>query len=416
MESMLDRFLKYVKVDTQSKEDVEAFPSTPGQLELAKIVAEDFRSVGVNDVQINENGYLLATIEGNRPAPTIGFISHFDTSYQSPGADVKPQVIPNYSGGNVNLPGGPGLAIEEARELKKCRGHTIITSDGTTLLGGDDKAGVAIMVELAKKLVENPDMPHGRVRLGIMPDEEVGIGASKFDIKGFGADYAYTMDGGALGEIDIESFSADKGKITVEGATAFPGYAKGKMVDAVKILTKILSQIPENMRPENVAGRTGFIYVMDVNGSTSKAEATFLLRDFEVEGLKKKAALLESLIEKARKKYPKAKIGMETKEQYRNMKYKLEENPRVIEYAEEAMKRARVKPRRNFVRGGTDGCHLSYSGLLTPNLFVGMQDMHSLKEWISLNIMEKAVKVCVKLLEVWVEKAQNSNNQATITK
>ncbi len=414
-EPLLERFIKYAKIDTQAVPDKGKIPSSEGQLELANIVVQDLKEAGVVDIRMTEQGYVYGTIPSNIPAghpaygrvPTIGFVSHLDTAMECPGKNVKPQIIKKYGGEDIVLPGNPELIlkVDEEPELKKCMGHTIITSDGTTLLGVDDKAGIAVIVEMAHYFKENPDKLHGKIRIGIMPDEELGIGAENLDLKEFGADFAYTLDGGGLGEIDIESFNGYKGKITVEGYAAFPGYGKGIYLNATKILSEFVSMMKEEMWPQNCDGRQGIWWVDAFNGGVANAELYVYLRDFELEGIKEKEKLLNEIKEKLLKKYPKAKIDINISETYKNYKYELDKDKRVVQYAEEAMKRIGIKPIHHSVRGGNDSCHLCFSGLLSTNLFVGMQRMHSLKEWCSLQVMEKAVETIISLVNVWTEKS-----------
>ena len=409
IETLLDRFLKYVKVDTQAVHDQKQIPSSPGQLELAKLVVEDLKNAGLQDVKMTPEGYIYGTIPSNSPSktPTLGFISHLDTAAECSGKNVKPQIINNYDGKDIPLKGNPELVLKvsEEPELKKCVGHTIITTDGTTLLGCDDKAGIAALVEMAHYFKDHPDKPHGPIKIGIMPDEELGIGTEKLDLKEFGADFAYTVDGGSLGEIDTESFNGYRGKVTVEGYAAFPGYGKGIYLNAAKVLSEFVAMMPENIWPENCDGRQGIWWVDDFKGGTANAEMTVYLRDFDVEGIKEKEKILDGIKDKVLKKYPKAKINVNISETYKNYRYELDKDKRVVEYAEEAMKRIGLTPAHHSVRGGNDSCHLCFSGLLSTNLFIGMQRMHSLKEWASLNVMEKAVETLVSLTNVWYEKS-----------
>ena len=414
-ESLLDRFLKYVKVNTQAIPEATKIPSSAGQLELAKIVAEDLTAAGVVDIRVTEQGYIYGTIPSNLPAnhpahgkaPTLGFISHLDTAAECSGKDVKPQVIKNYQGQDIPLTGNPNLVLKPSEEppFKDCIGHTIITTDGTTLLGADDKAGIAAIVEMASVLKEHPEKLHGKIRIGIMPDEELGIGAEKLDLKEFGADFAYTIDGGAAGEIDTESFNGFQGKVSVEGYAAFPGYGKGIYLNATKILTEFVTLMNDTMWPENCDGRQGIWWVDAFKGEVARAEMSVFLRDFDLEGIKEKEKTLKGIKEKLLKKYPKAKIEVSVAEQYKNYRYELDKDKRVVQYAEEAVRRVGLKPAHHSVRGGNDSCHLCFSGLLSTNLFIGMQRMHSLKEWVSLQVIEKAVETLVALTGVWLEKS-----------
>lgn len=412
-ETLLDRFIKYVKMDTQAVPETGKIPSSPGQLELAKIVVEDLKNAGVVDIKLTDQGYIYGTIPSNIPAghpangkvPTLGFVSHLDTAMECSGKNVKPQIIKNYDGKDIPLPGNPQLAlkVKEEPELKKCVGHTIITSDGTTLLGVDDKAGIAAVIEMAHYFKDHPDKLHGKIRIGIMPDEELGIGAENLDLKEFGADFAYTLDGGSLGEIDIESFNGYKGKVTVEGYAAFPGYGKGIYLNATKVLSEFVCMMQEGMWPENCEGRQGIWWADAFKGEVANAELTVYLRDFDLEGIKEKEKILNGIKDKLLKKYPKAKININISEMYKNYRYELDKDKRVVEYAEEAMRKVGLKPVHHSVRGGNDSCHMCFSGLLSTNLFIGMQRMHSLKEWGSLEVMEKAVETLIALTGVWME-------------
>jgi len=414
-ESLLDRFIKYVKIDTQAVPDTNQFPSSMGQLELAKVVAQDLKDAGVADIRVNGNGYIYATIPSNVPekhpacgkVPTIGFVSHLDTAAECSGKDVKPQIIKNYQGQDITFPGNPSFVIKKAEEpvLNECIGHTIITSDGTTLLGVDDKAGIAATIEMAYFFKEHPDRLHGKIRIGIMPDEELGVGAEKLDLKEFGADFAYTIDGGAAGEIDTESFNGYKGKVVVDGFAAFPGYGKGIYLNATKVLSEFVALMPEETWPENCDGRQGIWWTDGFKGDVAHAEMNVFLRDFDLEGINEKQKILHSIKERLLKKYPKAKIDINIGETYKNYRYELDRDKRVVQYAEEAIRRVGLKPRHHSVRGGNDSCHLCFSGLLSTNLFIGMQRMHSVKEWGSLQVMEKAVETLVALTGVWLEKS-----------
>ncbi len=414
-ETLLDRFLKYVKVDTRAIHDQKQVPSSPGQCELAKIVVEDLKNAGVADVKMTNECYIYGTIPSNVPSghkasgkvPTIGYLSHLDTANECSGANVKPQIIKNYNGKDIPLPGNKSLTlkVDEEPELAKCVGHTVITTDGTTLLGCDDKAGIAAIIEMAHYFKDHPDKLHGKIRIAVIPDEELGIGAEKLDLKEFGCDVAYTVDGGGLGEIDTESFNGYKGKVKVEGYAAFPGYGKGIYLNATKVLSEFVAMMPENMWPENCDGRQGIWWTDDFKGGVANAEMDVYLRDFDVEGIKEKEHILEGIKDKLLKKYPKAKISVNIGETYKNYRYELDKDKRVVAYAEEAMKKIGLTPQHHSVRGGNDSCHLCFSGLLSTNLFIGMQRMHSLKEWTSLNVMEKAVETLVSLTNVWFEKS-----------
>jgi len=415
MKRLIDTFIKYTKIDTKSDPESTSTPSTPGQLELAKIVAADLKAAGVSDVEMGEDGFIYATIPDNLPdghpakgkVPTLGFLSHLDTANEASGANVKARKIENYQGGEIAFPGNPELKLnyDNAPNLKNCIGHTIITSDGTTLLGGDDKAGLAVLVELAHHYQNNEKDLHGTIRLAIIPDEEIGVGTEKLDLKKFGVDVAYTIDGGVMGEIDVESFNGFMGKITVEGYPAFPGYGKGIYINAIQVLAKFIAQMEDKRWPQNATDRDPIWWIHTMNAEVGRAEASVYLRDFDLDGIEEQKKILAGIKEKVQKEFPKAKIDIDIKETYKNYKYELEKDPRVVDYAEEAMERIGITPERNFVRGGNDSCHLCFSGLLSTNLFVGMQNMHSVMEWVSAETIEGSLNTVISLAKVWVEKS-----------
>lgn len=408
---MLKDFLRYLAIDTQSSHKTGTVPSTNGQLELAKIVAEDLKDAGAKGVELTEDGFLYAWIEDNIPdddpikgrVPTIGFLAHFDTAGELSGADVKPQIIKNYDGSVINYPNNKNLKLEPDADpkLRDCVGHTIVTTDGTTLLGADDKSGIAILVELCRYYRDNPDDLHGTVRIGIIPDEEIGVGTEKLDLDLFAADFAYTIDGGHLGEIDVESFNGYKGTISVRGNVAFPGYGKGIYLSAIQVLSKIIAMMDEKLWPQNAEEREGIWWIQSISGSVEKADAEIYLRDFELEGINTKIDRLEEIKKHVLSEYPKSEINIEIKEQYKNYRFNLEKDERVVSFAEDAMKRAGIKPNRKYLRGGNDSCHLCEKGLLSTNLFAGSENPHSLKEWASIEVMEAALKTVIELVEQW---------------
>lgn len=412
-ERLLANFLRYVKVDTKVAPDAGKTPTSPGQLELAKIVRQDLKNAGVEELSLTDTGYLVATIRSNIPSthpaygnvPTIGLVTHFDTAAEVSGANVKPQIIKNYQGEPLKYPGNPELSLDstEAPKLNDCIGHTLITSDGTTLLGGDDKAGVAALVEIAHYLKNHPEHLHGTVKLGIMPDEEIGVGAELLDLENFGAQFVYTLDGSGMGEIDVESFNGYKGKITFKGNAAFPGYGKGVYLNASRVMADFVAAMEEGCWPENCEERQGIWWVDDLKGSTSEAELTVFLRDFDVEGIKEKERKLQAVREKILARYPKAAIDISIGETYKNYKCELDRDKRVVDYAFEAVEKVGLTPRKMYVRGGNDSCHFCFKGVLSTNLFIGMEQMHSLKEWISLEVMEKGTETALMLLQVWVD-------------
>ena len=409
--TVLDRFLKYVEYDTQSDEDADTYPSTEKQKVLAQVLVEDLKGIGLSEVKMDEHGYVTATLEANtkRKIPTIGLIAHMDTSPDVSGKDVKAQIHENYQGGDIVLPGDTSQVIKESDNpsLKEQMGNDIITSDGTTLLGADNKAGIAEIFDALHYIVQHPEIEHGKIRVAITPDEEVGTGTKYFDVRAFAADYAYTVDGETAGEIENETFCADSVTMKIHGHNVHPGYAKDKLVNSIKIASEIIEKLPKDrLSPETTEKREGYVHPHHVKGGIETTTLKFLIRDFEEDGLKEKEAMLKELGESVIKKYPKAKFEFTFEESYRNMRFKLEEEPKVVEYAIEAVRRAGMEPKLNLIRGGTDGARLCYEGLLTPNIFTGGHNFHSKLEWISLQDMKKAVEVLVHLIQVWVEKAE----------
>lgn len=413
---VLDRFIRYVKIDTRSEDGVEdRYPSTEKQKELLGLLVAELKAMGLEDVEMDRYGYVFATLEENLPedhpargqVPVIGLIAHVDTSPDVSGTDVKPIVHRDYDGSDITLPGDPSVSIEVDKNphLLENVGNTIITSDGTTLLGADDKAGVAEIMSALKLLLDDRDILHGRIRVGFTPDEEVGNGTKYFDVDRFGADLAYTIDGGEVGEVEDETFNAMSARFLVKGNNVHPGYAKGKMVNAVRICSRIVDMIPETISPEMTEGRVGYLHPHQISGGVEEAEVKVLIRDHDMDRMEEKKAVLESIAETARVLNPKAGIELEIKESYRNMKFKLDEDPRVVEYAIEAVRRAGIKPKKTLIRGGTDGAMLSYKGLLTPNLFAGGMNFHSKREYVPFESMEASVRTILELVKLYVEKA-----------
>ncbi|MDZ7393476.1 MAG: peptidase T [candidate division KSB1 bacterium] len=408
-QTVVERFLRYVAIDTQSAEDAATFPSTDKQKVLGKMLVEEFQAMGLK-ARMDEHGYVYAELPANGPdtIPTIGFIAHLDTSPDVSGEGVRPIIHRNYQGGDIVLPGDPGVVIRAAENpaLANQIGNDIITADGTTLLGADDKAGIAEILTAVEHLLAHPEIPRGPIKIAITPDEEVGQGTKFFDVEAFGADYAYTVDGETVGEIENETFCADTVVLTVHGVNVHPGYAKGKMVNAIKIAAEIIDQLPKNsLSPETTEGREGYLHPNSITGGVEQTTIKFLVRDFTVEGLKRHEELLRVLADKVMARHPRARLEFEVQESYRNMKYKLDEDPKVVEYALEAVRRVGLQPKLSLIRGGTDGARLCYQGLLTPNIFTGGHNFHSRQEWISVQDMEKAVAVLVELVRVWAEKS-----------
>lgn len=407
----LERFLNYVKYDTQSSEESETYPSTMKQLELAKTLVEELKEMDLEDIELTEHGYVFATLPSNvqNKVPTIGLIAHVDTSPDVSGKDVKPVIHKKYKGGDIVLPKDQTQIIEFDKNpaLKNCIGHDIITTDGTTLLGADNKAGIAEITGTLRYLLQNPDIKHGKVRIAFTVDEEVGTGTKYFDVKKFGADFAYTIDGETAGEVEDETFCADTAIVKIRGVNVHPGYAKNKMINGIKIAAELIEQLPKNsMSPETTEKREGYLHPNGIKGGVELTEITFLVRDFTVEGLKEKEKYLQNICTQLTKNYQPASLAIEIKESYRNMKYKLDEHPEVVEYALEAVRRAGLEPTRNLIRGGTDGARLSFMDLPTPNIFTGGHNFHSQKEWISIQDMAKAVETIVHLLQIWAEKSK----------
>ncbi len=411
-ESALDRFLRYVKIVTQSAEDMPQVPSTSKQLDLARLLLKELKAMGVKRATLDAHGYVMATIPANLPkdhlahgkVPRVGLIAHLDTSPSASGAGVKPQVF-TYRGGDIRLPGNPEVVIRtrENPELKGQVGKLIVTSDGTTLLGADDKAGIAAIMALAEQL-SGPGAPlHGDLQIAFTPDEEVGRGTAHFDLAKFGAEVAYTFDGGTTGELNKETFSADAATVTVHGRNIHPGEAKGVMVNALRVMADVMVRLPRDLSPERTEGRQGFIHPHTAGGEEALATVKLLLRDFDESGLKQQRKLLEGIIKEVRPLHPGARIELEVKPSYRNMRDRLAQVPEAADALEEATRRAGVKPRWVPIRGGTDGSRLTAMGLPTPNVFAGGHNFHGPTEWLAVEGLEKAVLVARQLLEVWVE-------------
>ncbi len=406
----VERFVKYVKIDTQSDPTSTTFPSTMKQLDLAKVLVEELKEMGASDVELDENGYVMATIPAtvDKNIPVICFCSHMDTSPDSSGKNVKPMLHENYDGRDLVLPDDPTqvIRLEDHPGLKNQMGNAIITASGLTLLGADNKAGVAEIMDAAKYLLDHPHIPHGKIRILFTPDEEIGRGVDKVNMKKLGADFGYTVDGEARGSMESETFSADGALIKIKGVSAHPGFAKGAMESAIKIASDIVASLPkETMSPETTSDKEGFIHPTGISGSVESAEIKFILRDFSTPLLKDKADYLQKIINRVLANYPKSSAELIVTEQYRNMKEILDQHPQVVEYAEEAIRRTGLDPWVRSIRGGTDGSRLSYMGLPCPNIFAGEHAFHSKHEWVSIQDMEKAVETIVHLAIIWAEKA-----------
>ncbi|MGV7217966.1 peptidase T [Bradyrhizobium sp. UFLA05-112] len=408
--TVTERFLRYVTIDTQSDPESPTSPSTEKQKDLGRVLVTELKAMGVEDAHLDDYGYVYATIPSNtdKKVPVICFCSHMDTSPDCSGKDVKPQVVKNYRGGDITLSADPTQVIRFAEHpaLKNQIGNDIVTTDGTTLLGADNKAGVAEIMDAAHFFINNPDVKHGTIKILFTPDEEIGRGVDNVDLKKLGADFGYTMDGESAGSVEDETFSADGATITIQGVSAHPGYAKGKMEHAIKIAAAIVERLPkEGCSPETTSGKQGFLHPIGISGALEQATLSFIVRDFTEEGLKEKETLLEGIVKDVMKEYPRSTYKFEVREQYRNMKQVIDRHPHILEYAIEAIRRAGLRPMRTAIRGGTDGSRLSFMGLPCPNIFAGEHAFHSRLEWVSRQDMEKAVQTIVHLAMIWEERA-----------
>ena len=413
-ESALERFIRYAKIDTQSSEESQTYPSTAKQFDLLNLLVKELKDLGLPDAAIDANGYVMATLPSNLPGthkafgkvPKIGFVAHVDTSPSASGLNVKPQVL-TYNGGDLPLPGDPAVVIRasENPELKNNVGKSIVTSDGTTLLGADDKAGIAIIMTALQHLINNPSLLHGDLRIAFTPDEEVGAGTKFFDLKKFGADFAYTVDGDTPGELNRETFSANQAVITVYGRNIHPGSAKGIMVNSLRAMADLIVRMPKDVAPETTEGYEPYIHPHILSGEEAQTTLKILLRDFHTPGLDILKKKLETIIAEVQPLHPKARIELKIIEQYRNMKDFMGKDLRVLECMEEAAKRAGLEPKWVPIRGGTDGSRLTEKGLPTPNIFTGGQNYHGPTEWLSVWGMEKSVDTVVNLAQVWVERS-----------
>ncbi len=410
--SVLEKFLRYVRMDTQSDESSSTYPSTAKQLDLLRLLVEELKAIGLKDAAMDEHGYVFATIPATTKkskVPVIGFIAHVDTSPEMPGANVKPIVHTSWQGGDIVLPDDPTAVLrpKDNPAMAAQVGNDIVTASGTTLLGADNKAGVAEIVAAAEYLMAHPEIPHGPVRVGFTPDEEIGQGTQYFDVAKFGAVCAYTMDGETLGELEMETFSADACTVTFQGFNTHPGYAKaGKMVNAIKVAADFLSRLPKDrLTPETTDGYDGFVHPYQVQAGVERTSVKFIVRDFVTGKLKEKEDLLAKLAGEASAAWPGSSVEVKVEEQYRNMREVLEKHPQVVDNAKEAITRAGLTMQMHPIRGGTDGSRLCFMGLPTPNIFAGEHNFHSRLEWVSVQDMEKAVEVIVQLARVWEERA-----------
>ena len=395
-----DRLLRYAAIDSQSDEESATTPSTNSQYDMLKLLEKELKDMEAQDVQITDYGVVLATIPGNTKGPTIGFLAHVDTAPQFNAQGVKPRIIKGYNGGDITFPDDPSLILspKDFPYLDEKQGHNIITASGKTLLGADDKAGIAIIMTAARHLLENPNIPHGKIRLAFNPDEEIAKGVHKKLPKDLGVEFAYTFDGGKVGELDAETFSADLAEVTIKGVSIHPGEAKGEMVNAIHLASRIINNLPQTtMTPEVTDGLDGFIHATDMIGGSSEMRLKLILRDFELKGLEDKGHLLSKICETVQTSEPRSEILCHIRPQYRNMRYWLDKDPKPIELAETAIRKLGIAPVRKPIRGGTDGSLLTEMGVPTPNLFTGMQNVHGPLEWISTTDMNIATDLLLNI-------------------
>jgi len=408
MQKIIDRFISYVIIDTESDSNSETTPSTRKQWVLAEKLVEELKSIGMQEVTIDDNAYIMATLPSNvdHKVPTIGFISHFDTTPDFTGANVKPQIIPNYDGGDIVLNTEKNIVLSPKyfKDLLQYKGQTIITTDGTTLLGADDKAGITEIVTAMEFLIKNPEIKHGKIRVGFTPDEEIGRGAHHFDVEKFGADWAYTMDGSQVGELEYENFNAAGAKITFKGKSVHPGYAKGKMINSMLIANDFINELPKGETPQETRGYEGFFHVHHLKGSIEETVLELIIRDHNKKKFEKRKELIAKIAKKINKKFAKQFgediVIAEVKDQYYNMKEKVLPVKHIVDIAEQAMKQLGIKPIIKPIRGGTDGCQLSFKGLPCPNIFAGGHNFHGKYEYVPVESMQKAVEVIVKIAEL----------------
>ena len=406
---LLNRFTSYVTVDTESDPESDTTPSTAKQWDLANKLVEELKEIGMEDVTIDENAYIMATLPSNvdKDVPVIGFISHFDTSPDFSGANVNPQVIENYDGGDITLNAEEGIVLSpsEFEDLLMYKGQTLITTDGNSLLGADDKAGIAEIVSAMEYLIQHPEIKHGKIRVGFTPDEEIGRGAHKFDVEAFGADWAYTMDGSQVGELEYENFNAASAVIKVRGKIVHPGYAKDKMVNSMYIASEFIKGLPSQETPEHTEGREGFYHLNQMSGDVDSAKLQYIIRDHDRTLFEERKQVVKDLAERINKDIGQDRVSVEIKDQYFNMREKIEPVMHIIEIAEAAMKEADIKPLIKPIRGGTDGSQLSFMGLPCPNIFAGGHNFHGRYEYVALESMQKAIEVIVRIARLTAEKA-----------
>lgn len=404
---IIERFTSYVKVDTQSNESNENCPSTPGQLTLASMLVEELKSIGMEEVSIDENGYVMATLKSNtdKDVPTIGFLAHVDTATDFTGTNVNPQIIENYDGNDIQLNPNVIMTTKDFPALPSYKGHTLITTDGTTLLGADNKAGIAEIMTAMAHLIQHPEIKHGKVRVAFTPDEEIGRGPHKFDVAAFNAKYAYTVDGGPLGELEYESFNAAAAKITIKGTNIHPGSAKDKMVNSMKIAMELHSQLPALEAPEHTEGYEGFYHLISFNGDVEQTKMYYIIRDHDKEIFEARKSRMQNIVDLLNERYGKETILLELKDQYYNMGEKIKPVMEIVDIAQEAMENLDIKPLIKPIRGGTDGSQLSYMGLPTPNIFTGGENFHGKYEFISVDNMIKAANTVIEITKLFEQKA-----------
>ena len=409
-QTLIDRLSTYAKVDTQSNEDIETTPSTSGQLELANMLVEELKQIGMDEVTIDENGYVMATLPAttDKDIPVIGFMAHVDTATDFTGKNVNPQVIDNFDGNDITLNEKLDVVLSAAEfpELPGYKGHTLMTTDGTTLLGADNKAGIAEIMTAMEYLIQHPEIKHGKIRVAFTPDEEIGRGPHKFDVEAFGATYAYTMDGGPLGELEYENFNGAQAKVTFNGNNVHPGTAKNKMVNSMKIAMEFHAKLPEDEAPEYTEGREGFFHLLSIQGDVELTKLQYILRDHDRDKFEAKKALFEEITAEIKAEYGEKSIQLEMHDQYYNMREKIEPVMEIVDIASDAMKRLDIEPVIKPIRGATDGSQISYKGLPTPNVFTGGENYHGKFEYISVDNMEKATKVIIEIAKLYEEQAK----------
>lgn len=408
-QELIERFISYAKVDTQSNEDSDTCPTTTGQLILANMLVEELKGIGMEEVTVDRNGYVMATLPSNteKEVNTIGFLAHLDTATDFTGTNVNPQVIENYDGGDITLNESLHIVMSptEFPSLAEYKGHTLITTDGTTLLGADNKAGITEIMTAMSVLIQHPEIKHGRIRVAFTPDEEIGRGPEKFDVTAFNATYAYTVDGGPLGELEYESFNAAAAKITFNGSNIHPGTAKGKMVNSAKIAMKLQSMLPIMEAPEFTDGYDGFYHLLEMHGDVEQTTLHYIIRDFDKDNFEARKSNLERIVNELRTEYGPKSVVLDMKDQYYNMKEKIEPVKHIVDIAYEAMKNLDIEPIVKPIRGGTDGSQLSYMGLPTPNIFTGGENFHGKFEYLSVDNMVKATQTVIEIIKLYEQKA-----------